>query len=351
MGWSAIGWVVLITSCVSTRPCPVDTHRIVAQSATRAEWCASSSTGAPTLTINREAPFPIIMPAPIIGTVRGPYSEWHSNGVLKTHGHYAADREDGSTSVADGVWAMWNFDGRRAQIGRFDRGQPIGCFGALAGGIWKTAQISEAAIRVEPCDPPQADLLLVERRQRTSNVNARWGDITARTSVHDGPFGASNPTQQEPTPSALISLEGVLHKQLRFVRVGPALGVRLSSGNDTRGFQGGVDVAIGGALVRRVEGELALRLALTYLEVTARRPDIIGARVLGFWDLRSTARFGVAVSISTNVQVVTGVAVDSSPIRNANATVGYFPGLVADETWRIGGTNYSLDFGLRLVIR
>lgn len=48
------------------------------------------------------------------GGLSGPFTSWHANGALASHGTYL---DEGSRSIPDGVWAFWYPSGARKSLG------------------------------------------------------------------------------------------------------------------------------------------------------------------------------------------------------------------------------------------
>lgn len=68
----------------------------------------------------------IPVPAPpATATAPGAHTSYHGNGAPSSHGSYVLR---GERPVAHGVWTFWLPDGHRQVCGRFDFGQPVGCF-------------------------------------------------------------------------------------------------------------------------------------------------------------------------------------------------------------------------------
>jgi len=96
----------------------------------------------------------------------GPYSDWHANGHLRSHGEFAMR---GGRSVANGVWTFWTKDGKRAVEGRYVFGYPAGCFA-----VWtdRTERLTFAAsagtLVKQKCTPPRSPVAtrLAERYRR-----------------------------------------------------------------------------------------------------------------------------------------------------------------------------------------
>ncbi len=145
-------------------------------------------------------------PTTLSGGLHGPFTHWHPTGALESHGRYI---EDGSTSVPDGVWGFWYPDGTRRSVGRYERGQPVGCFvmwdeqGGEVTGIVEGEQL-----RVERCDPPSdEELKVVEARSHPPATRAPWGDVALHAVATGGALGVHNPTQRDRDPASRATFQ------------------------------------------------------------------------------------------------------------------------------------------------
>jgi len=288
------------------------------------------------------------------GGLRGPFTHWYPNGGVESHGRYV---EDGSTSVPDGAWGFWYPDGTRKSMGRYDRGRPVGCFSMWdEQGSQVTGVVEGDQLRVEHCELPADDALTqIELRSRPASGRNRWGDASLHVFAQGGAFGASNATQRDPDPSARATVQAVLRKHLGRLRVGPALGLRLSDSNDSRAYTAGVVAAIGLPLPhRRLDAEVEAQLGLQYFEVAARRTDLTGVGSVSFWVPLGGVRGTVSFALTPALLVVGGVSLDGSLAHEADREVRYCAPFCSPpimETWSVGGAAYGFDLGLRLMLR
>jgi len=345
-----------IGACATTsRPCPVGAHLANEDRPTgRVEWCATAVAGFAELPVEgRTYPslFDVAHPSPMSGGLQGEYTHWYPNGAVESHGEYL---ENGAVSVPNGLWAFWYDDGRRKSIGRYDRGQPVGCFA-----VWDerggevTGVVEGDQIRVGHCDPP-ADGALAEVETRSHPRESRdlWGDITLHSLSEAGTFGVSNSTQVNAQPSATETVQIEVRKYLGSFRVGPVLGYRMSDSDDDQAFAlGGVAAYAIPMPITRFGAEIEAQLGIQYFDLTARRADTVPTSSIGLWAPLGGGRFAVSFAITPTVIVVGGVSVDGSPSYKTEQPVQYYLGVPVMETWTLGGVAYGFDVGLRLTMR
>lgn len=348
----------LVGCATSSRVCPAETRLASNDQPTgRVEWCAKNTGGVAAMPAPGRS-FPSLLgmahPAAMSGGLHGPFTHWYPSGAVESHGSYV---DDGSTSVADGVWGFWYPDGSRKSMGRYVHGRPMGCFvvwderGAQVTGIVEGDQI-----RVERCEPPSDETLTqIETRSNPQARRSLWGDVAIHAFPQTGVFGASNATQRDPDPSARLTVQGALRKHVGRFRVGAALGVRIADSDDVRAYSAG---AVGAYSVplpyQRVGIEVEAQFGVQYLDVTARRADVLGTSSVSFWSPLFGARLATSFALMPTVAVVGGVSLDGTFASTTDQAVSYcapFCGPPIMETWSIGGVAYGADLGLRLMIR
>lgn len=337
--------------------CPRDARLATENRPTgRLEWCATSTSGITALPAPGRVYSSLLgmaRPAAMTRGMHGPYTHWYPDGALESHGSYV---EDGETSVPDGVWGFWYADGSRKSVGRYERGQPVGCFA-----MWDeqggriTGIVEGDQLRVAECAAPDGELASIEERSNPRSTRGAWGDLTLHAMPQAGTFGASNGTQLEPDPSARVSVQAVLRKQLGRFRVGPALGLRLSDTSDVRAYSAGGEAAFVVPLpARRLGVEVGVQIGIQYLDLTARRMELPGSGDVHFWSPLLGGRAALSFAVSPSLSVVGGVSVDGMFTRNIEHDVRYCAPVCSPaviETWKLGGAAYGADLGLRLLIR
>src|SRR6185503_11948123 len=96
-------------------------------------------------------------------------------------------------------------------------------------------------------------------------------------------------------------------------RVGPALGLRISVSDDASAYSAGV---VGAFVVplpyRRVGVEVEAQFGIQYLNVTARRTDVLGTSDVSFWSPLFGGRLAMSFALIPTLSVVGGVSVDGS---------------------------------------
>jgi len=292
-------------------------------------------------------------PAASSGGLHGPFTHWHPNGAVESHGRYV---EDGATSVPDGVWGFWYPDGAHRSVGRYERGQPVGCFAMWdEQGVQVTGVVEGDQLRVERCDPPEDDELnLVEARSHPSATRAMWGDASLHGVAGGGVFGASNATQRDPDPASRATFQIAVRKHLGRFRVGPALGLRLSDSDNVRGYAASAAAGIGLPLPHpRLRAEFEAQVGVQYLDVTASRTDLPGVGSVGFWAPLGSARSAISFAVTPTFLVTAGARVEGS-LGHVDRAVRYcapFCSPPVSETWNLGGAAYGLDLGLQLLLR
>lgn len=292
------------------------------------------------------------LPGATTGGLRGPFTRWYPGGGVESHGEYVVD---GSRSVAEGVWGGWYPDGRRKIMGRYERGRPVGCFALWdEQGNQVTGIVDGNELKIEPCKLPADDALTdIETRSDPASKRKRWGDVSLRASAQSGTFGASNPTQIDPDPSARATVHAGIRKHFGRFRVGPALALRFSD-TDARAYVASAVAAFEVPLHRRVAAEIEVQMGVQYFEVVAKRLDLAGRGRTGFWSPISGARLSMSYTLMPSFQLVGGVSLDGALVRDSERSIRYCapdctPPVI--ETWKIGGAAYGVDLGLRLQLR
>lgn len=350
-----IAGLALAACATTSRQCPTASRLVTTDHGEgRVELCEATVAGPDQLPVQGHT-YPSVLqlahPSTMHAGVSGPFTHWYPDGTIESHGHYI---EAASESVPDGVWAFWYADGQRKAVGRYDRGEPTGCFylrDEQGGEV--TGTVEGDQLHVENCEPPDGDVATAEARSQPYARRRRWGDVALHAFGQAGRFGASNPTQQAPDPSARLTLQASLRKHLGAFRVGVALGGRFSDAAASSYLAG----VVGGyalPLSRRFGVELEGQLGVEYLDLTARRDGSTLVGHASFTTPRAGARAAIAFSLSRSVELVGGVGVDgwthSDHDRDVRycAVICYAPVM---ETWKLGGAAYGVDLAVRASIR
>jgi hypothetical protein len=292
-------------------------------------------------------------PSPMSGNLQGPFTHWYPDGAVESHGNYV---QQGGASVPDGVWGFWYPDGKPKAVGRYDGGQPVGCFATWdEQGVRLTGVVDGEQLRVEHCDPPVDDSLArAEMRSHPRDRRELWGDVSINTSVESGTFGESNPTQRDSDPSPRAAFQAEVRKHVGKLRFGGALGYRLSNSDDAHAYAAGAVAAYGlPSPYRWLDAEVEAQLGLQYLDITARRPDIPGVGSASLWAPHGGVRFAASFTVSPALAITLGARLDGSLVRNVDEQVQYcapFCSAPVMETWKIGGAAYGVDLGVRLML-
>jgi hypothetical protein len=207
--------------------------------------------------------------------------------------------------VPDGVWAFWYPDGKRKAVGRYERGQPVGCFSLWdEQGVQVTGIAEGDQLRVERCDPAIDALAEVETRSHPRDGRPLWGDVSLNTLGQTGAFGASNPTQRDPDPSARATAQIEVRKQVGRLRIGGAVAYRLSNCDDVHAYVAGAVAAYAlPSPVRWLGAEVEAQLGTQYLDITARRTDVPGTGNLNLWTPLGGVRVAGSIAVSPLVAV------------------------------------------------
>lgn len=320
----------------------------------RVEWCATTLAGPAGLPVEGRTvvgELGVVPPPPMRGGLQGPYTHWYPDGAVESHGEYV---EEGARSVATGVWAFWYPNGTRKTVGRYEHGQPLGCFAIWdEQGVEVTGVVEGDHLRAQACAPPSdAALAQVEARSHPRESRPLWGDLSLRGLAQSGTFGVSNSTQRDPQPSAEATAQLELRKYLGSFRVGSVLGLRLSDSQDAKAY------ALGGAAAYglpidddRFGAEVQVEMGVQYFALTAHRTDMFLTPSTGFWAPLASARLAGSFAINSTLLVVLGASVEGSPTYKTTQGVDYFSGALTMETWTVGGLAYGVDLGLRLRLR
>lgn len=358
---SRVAWVVLAGCATTSNTCPLGTKIDVQQSATgRAEYCRTAEDRLASLPSGRTAPSEggmLLEPTAMPGGLSGPFTSWHANGALASHGSYV---DEGARSVPDGVWAFWYPSGRRKSLGGYRRGHAEGCFE-----LWDEQGESVTGfpagneLRVQTCTPPDDDeIAIVEGRAR--RLGPVIGDATIGAFLGPNNIGAREAHQFDPDPRQQAAFGVIARRRFGPVLLGPVVGLRLSGNQDYRAYTIGGTAGYTRSLAPRLELDASVELAFEYLTVTARRRDLGGTADIQFSSALPAAQIGLAYAFSPMIQGVLAARVDGLPERDVVRDVIYCRDAVGPiidcsppevETWRIGGISFGAMVALRLVLR
>jgi hypothetical protein len=354
--------LLVLAACATTaNTCPLGTRiETIRSPEGRADVCRTDEARLSSLPSGRTYDSAIGMlqdPTAMPGGLSGPFTSWHANGALASHGTYL---DEGRRSIPDGVWAFWYPSGQRKSLGVYRRGHAVGCFA-----LWDeqgeriTGQPNGDELRLETCAPPDDSAIsIVERRERV--LGPVIGDATITAFVGPNGIGARQPDQVDADPAMQVALGASARRRFGPVLLGPVVGLRLSSNFDYRAYSIGGEVGYTHALTPRLDLDAAVQLAYTYLEVTGRRRDQVGTADLGFSTITPAVQAGITFAMSPMIQAVLSVRVDGLPATDEQRAVSYCeeaagPFLECStaqlETWRIGGLSFGATLGLRFVLR
>ncbi|MDX2092306.1 MAG: hypothetical protein SFX73_30865 [Kofleriaceae bacterium] len=350
--------LVLGGACATvTSVCPPGT-RLVTEGApiTRAQYCTNqTSTMAQISTPGRTfaSTLGIGAPTQMAAGVEGPYTGFHANGRTAAHGTYV---DLGGRSVPDGIWAFWHPSGKRAALGRYREGHPVGCFahwsedGALSVGLVENGTLREVA-----CVPPSLDTFIAIEQKAYETPRIPRADFTLSGFAGGGDFGARNDTQHYNDPSFRAALAAAARVRIGPVRFGPTAGYRYARESTHKTVTFGGQIALGWRSPHpRLDLEVALEAGSRHLTVLAARGTRSGTDKLRFWDGYGAAELAAAWALSDKVQARLGLRLDGVPTHDVEAEVTYCVGLLCDptvtETWHLGGFSYGATFGVRFVL-
>lgn len=352
---------MLFGACATTaNTCPLGTRIETARTTTgRAEYCRTTEDRLASLPSGRttaSAGGMLIEPTAMPGGLSGPFTSWHANGALASHGTYV---DEGARSIPDGVWAFWYPTGQRKSLGMYRRGVADGCFA-----LWDeqgervTGHPAGTQLNVESCAPPDdGEIAILEGRTR-GTLGPVIGDATIQAFVGPNGVGARQPDQLDPDPRMQVAFDATVRRRFGPVLLGPIVGLRVSSNFDYRGYTIGGAAGITHALTRRLDLDASVALALDYVTVTARRSD--GTADLRFVTALPVAQVGIAFALSPLIHAVLAARVDGLPAREVERSVTYCRDAVGPilqcttpqlETWSIGGISFGAAVGLRFALR
>lgn len=354
-------WVLVLALCGACATvnsvCPPGT-RLVSEGAPikRAQYCTSQTTtmaqvGSPGRTFSEA--LGIGEPTQMAAGVEGPFTRWHDNGRMAAHGTYV---DLGGTSVPDGIWAFWHPSGKRAVLGRYRAGQPIGCFahwsedGTIAVGL-----VENGTLREVPCVPPSLDTFAAIEQKANEKPRVPRGDLSLFAFAGGGDFGARNDGQYYNDPSFLAALGASARVRIGPVRFGPTGSYRYGNDSGYRSATIGGQVALGLRSPHpRLDLEIALEGGARHSAVVAARATMPGADELEFWSAYGAAELAGSLALSDKVQARLGLRLDGAPGYDVDANVTYCVDVLCQptmtETWRLGGFSYGATFGLRFVL-
>jgi hypothetical protein len=353
--------LLVLAACATTaNTCPLGTRiETIRSPEGRADVCRTDEARLSSLPSGRTYDSAMGMlqdPTAMPGGLSGPFTSWHANGALASHGTYL---DEGRRSIPDGVWAFWYPSGQRKSLGLYRRGHAVGCFA-----LWDeqgervTGQPNGNELRLESCAPPDdSDIAIVEGRGRT--LGPVIGDATISAFVGPNGIGARQPDQFDPDPRMQVAFGGSVRRRFGPVLLGPVAGIRVSSNFDYRAYTIGAEVGVTHVLMPRLELDASVQLAYSYITVTGRRRNV-GTADLAFSTMLPTAQAGIAYALSPMIHAVLAARVDGLPARDEMRSVTYCVDAVGPllqcsppqlETWRVGGLSFGATLGLRFVLR
>jgi hypothetical protein len=349
---------VLGSGCaVATTTCPAGTKALGVQRPDgRAEWCAV--TEAPIANIpatgrSFEGALGIGSPATLPGGVRGPFTTWYPGGGLRSHGSYV---DDGSHSLPDGRWTFWYASGQRWLMGRYQHGQPIGCFADWdEHGNQVTGTVTGDRLHAASCTPPADDeVVALEGRAAPAQPGPAWGDASIQGFFGPNHFAAANDEQLEPNPATTVAFDASVRKRFGRLRIGPTFGLRLADGADAVAYTAGASV--GWELPSfhpRIDSEVSAELGLEYLALRPVRATQPGTASLAFWEPLPAVQAGMALALSPSIAALASLRLDGVSTHDVGRDVTYcdIGCTTVRETWHLGGYAYGVNLGLRVVIR
>jgi hypothetical protein len=351
--------IALASACAATTStCPTGTKLVTStQRERRAEWCSATSTPISELPVTGrtyEATLGLEPPTAMPHGVEGPFTSWHRNGALASHGRYVTR---GGRSVPEGLWAFWYPDGQRLLFGNYHDGSPVGCFAHWdEHGAQTTGILNGTELHVAPCTPPpDGEMLVLEGRARPPELTPPWGDISVQVFAGPNRLGTSNPDQNTPEPAMTVAFSATARKRLGRLRVGPTFGLRIA--NQSEGYALLAGASIGWALPTfhpRIDAEVAADVDVEQIEVTAMRATERGTASVTFRSPLVGLQTGVALTLSPAVAAIATARIEGFPRREADRDVIYCDfGCTSEihETWQVGGFGWGVNVGLRLLIR
>ncbi|MGE0403591.1 MAG: toxin-antitoxin system YwqK family antitoxin [Kofleriaceae bacterium] len=352
-----------LAACATTaNTCPLGTRIETTRSpGGRAEFCRTAEARLAALPAGRtseSAAAMLLEPTAMPGGLAGPFTSWHSNGALASHGTYL---DEGSRSIPDGVWAFWYRSGQRKSLGVYRRGKAEGCFALWdEQGEQVTGYPAGDQLRVESCSPPgDHEIAILEGRAR-GELGPAIGDFTLAAFAGPNGIGVRQANQVDADPRMQVAFGFAARRRFGPVLLGPVAGMRLSNNFDYRSYTIGGSAGYTHELAPRVELDASVELSFEYLTVTARRPDRDGTADLHFSTALPAAQAGIAYAISPMIQAVLVARMDGLPRRDIDRAVTYCTDAVGPilqcsptllETWRLGGFAFGATLGLRLVLR
>lgn len=154
----------------------------------------------------------------------GARTDYYSDGHLRSHGPYVAR---GERAVAHGVFTFWTASGKRQVQGRYQDGQPVGCFAVwLPGGTRVTGFPDQGRLRPADCDPPghQAAEVLEVVRGGTGEAEV---DLTFEAFIAPGAsVGARTSRYATDDPEIIGALMAIWRRRVGPWRFGGAASAR-----------------------------------------------------------------------------------------------------------------------------
>jgi hypothetical protein len=354
----AIALALAAAACATTGTvCPEGTRLVGGRPPhARAQWCAARAMTMHAVPVARsyETTLGVAMPTAMAGGVEGPYTSWHDDGALASHGRYV---DLGPRSVPDGVWGFWYASGQPRALGAYRQGRPTGCFAVWAEDGTRTTGFTDGQrLIAEPCEPPDAiDRAVAEGAGSSGTIDPSWGDVTLQGFVGHGGLGLRNADQAHPDPRLRAAFSAIARKHVGRFRIGPYGGLRAGDNVEYRVLATGIVAGV--ALPRphpRVDAEVSLDLGAQHLRATALRAQRLGTARVDAWAPLAGAQLAAAIAMSPILELVGAVRVDGAPTRDVERELVYCDRVCeapVRETWRVGGVAFGITLGLRLQIR
>jgi hypothetical protein len=279
---------------------------------------------------------------------------WTQDGQLESHGEFAMDAS--GASKAEGLWTFWHSNGHVRSRGHYAMGTPVGCVsrwdadGTQHTGRWNSEQLGYEDL---PCaGPTTKGLAEIESSLDDERTDTVEFDLAVSTLVVGGGFGIHNDSFEVGSPSIAANVEIAVRRHLGTFRMGALLGQRNSDDGGHDGWIAAATLAYPLPSFHEkldLEASLAIGIQNTSSELVLRGdPEIRAISSPTFFGLYTAGELQAVLPIHDNVAFVLSARAEGG-IPSEREQTSYFrrgtePPVPYEETWRVG--RYSLGMGL-----
>ncbi len=290
----------------------------------------------------------IVVPPPRAVSEAGVRTQYYANGRPRSHGRYVAV---GERALADGVWTYWQTDGSRRSQGRFQRGEPVGCFAIwLPRGQRVTGLAERGEFRPGACVPPGDSAVEVLEAAHGTGAPAVV-DIGFETFLAPwSPLGARTSKYATDDPHMTGALMALWRRHVGEARFGGSAGVRGAE----FGYYGLTAAGLAG-WGRQLTGWLGVEawgeLGLLFMQAKPQLEDHREGREY-LWTPIIAGEAEAAWRLATSLELTTGVRLELRYPRSVDRQTVFCraPCDAMTDTWKTSGIAAGLVVGLRFLV-